>query len=129
MEATEFHELYAMRAAGLAVQRFTPRLLDYLATADLSISLAGYNTCMNLLATGVPAFGAALRRQREQPLRVAKLKPHLPLEVLGEDDLEPERLVRAIERGLGTQAPEHGRGAQPGGRRNRRSLFGRLGGV
>jgi len=101
MEAAEFHELYAMRAAGLAVQRFTPRLLDYLAAADLSISLAGYNTCMNLLATGVPALVLPYAGQREQPLRVEKLKPCLPWEVLGNDDLEPERLVRAIERGLG----------------------------
>jgi predicted glycosyltransferase len=106
MEAAEFHELDAMQAAGLTVQRFTPRLLDYLAAADLSISLAGYNTCMNLLATGVPALVLPYAGQREQPLRVAKLKPHLPWEVLGQDDLEPERLGRAIERGLGLKRPD-----------------------
>jgi len=100
MSAAEFEELQAMRAAGLGVRRFTPRLIDYLAVADLSISLAGYNTCMNLLATGVPALVLPYSRQREQPLRVEKLKPHLPLEVLGEGDLEPERLARAVERGL-----------------------------
>jgi predicted glycosyltransferase len=105
MEAAEFHELYALRAAGLTVQRFTPHLLDHLAAADLSISLAGYNTCMNLLATGVPALVLPYAGQREQPLRAAKLAPHLPWEVLGPDDLDPERLACAIERGLDLRRP------------------------
>jgi predicted glycosyltransferase len=100
MSAAEYGELHARRAAGLGVQRFTPRLIDYLAAADLSISLGGYNTCMNLLATGVPALVLPYSRQREQPLRVAKLKPYLPLEVLGAEDLAPERLAGAIEQGL-----------------------------
>ena len=100
MAEEEFRDLQAMAGGGLVVQRFTPRFLDHLSAADLSVSLAGYNTCMNLLATGVPALVLPYAGQREQPLRVAKLKPHLPLEVLGEDDLEPGRLVRAIERGL-----------------------------
>jgi len=100
MNAEEFDELFAMRSARMGVHRFTPQLIDYLTVADLSISLAGYNTCMNLLATGVPALVLPYSRQREQPLRVGKINPHLPLEVLGEDDLEAGRLERAIERGL-----------------------------
>jgi predicted glycosyltransferase len=103
MSAAEFDELAAMAAAGLGVHRFTPRLVDYLSAADLSISLAGYNTCMNLLATGVPALVLPYARQREQPLRVEKLKACLPIEVLGEEDLDPPRLAQAIERGLGRQ--------------------------
>jgi len=100
MDAGEFNELHAMAADGRNVRRFTPRLIDYLAVADLSISLAGYNTCMNLLATGAPALVLPYARQREQPLRVERLKTILPLVVLGEDDLEPRRLGQAIERGL-----------------------------
>jgi predicted glycosyltransferase len=100
MSAEEFNELHALRAAGRSVRRFTPRLIDYLTVADLSISLAGYNTCMNLLATGVPALVLPYARQREQPLRIEKLKPYLPLTVIGEDDLDPDRLARIIETGL-----------------------------
>ncbi len=100
MRAEEFDDLAAMAAPGLAVHRFTPRLIDYLSAADLSISLAGYNTCMNLLATGVPALVLPYSRQREQPLRVEKLRACLPLVVLGEEDLAPDRLVRAIEAAL-----------------------------
>jgi predicted glycosyltransferase len=100
MPEPEFDDLQAMAGEGLVVRRFTPRFLDYLSAADLSISLAGYNTCMNLLATGVPALVLPYTRQREQPLRVERLRPHLPLTVLGEEDLEPERLVKLIENGL-----------------------------
>ena len=100
MDAEEFNELQSMAGDRMTVRRFTSRFLNYLSAADLSMSLAGYNTCMNLLATGVPALVLPYRRQREQPLRVEKLKPYLPLEALGEDDLEPARLVRAIEAGL-----------------------------
>ncbi len=99
----EFNDLQGMAGEGLVVQRFTSRFLDYLSAADLSISLAGYNTCMNLLATGVPALVLPYARQREQPLRVERLKRCLPLTVLSEDDLAPERLAAAIESGLQLQ--------------------------
>jgi predicted glycosyltransferase len=101
MEEGQFRELQAQAAPGLRVSRFTPRFLDYLGAADLSISLAGYNTCMNLLTTGVPALVLPYARQREQPLRVERFAPYAPLSVLTEEDLDGERLCRAIERGLG----------------------------
>jgi predicted glycosyltransferase len=107
MAAEEFNDLQAMAGEGLIVQRFTLRFLEYLSAADLSISLAGYNTCMNLLATGVPALVLPYTRQREQPLRVERLKPYLPLTVLSENDLEPGRLVPVIESGLKLK-PRHG---------------------
>jgi predicted glycosyltransferase len=100
MDAGEFSELLSMAGEGLTVRRFTDHFLDYLAAADLSISLAGYNTCMNLLATGVPALILPYARQREQPLRVEKLKPYLPLRVIEDHDLDPDRLGRAIASGL-----------------------------
>jgi predicted glycosyltransferase len=100
MDAEEFNDLQFMAGDRMTVRRFTSRFLDYLSAADLSISLAGYNTCMNLLATGVPALVLPYRRQREQPLRVEKLLPFLPLQVLDEQDLDVGRLMGAIERGL-----------------------------
>ena len=103
MNAAEYDELHAMRGAGMNVRRFTPRLIDHLDVADLSISLAGYNTCMNLLATGVPALVLPYSRQREQPWRVQKLMDCLPMIVLSEDDLEAERIAAIIEKGLALQ--------------------------
>jgi predicted glycosyltransferase len=99
MPDDEFDDLQARAGEGIVVRRFTSRFLEVLSAADLSISLAGYNTCMNLLTTGVPALVLPYRRQREQPLRVEKLLPFLPLQVLEEQDLDVGRLMEAIERG------------------------------
>lgn len=94
MESGEFDPLAARAGPGTRVRRYTRRFVDYLCAADLSVSLAGYNTCMNLLATGVPALVYPYSRQREQPLRVAKIKNMLPMRVLNDDDLRPERFSR-----------------------------------
>jgi len=55
------------------------------------------------LNTGVPALVLPYSRQREQPWRVQKLIGCLPMIVLGEDDLEAERIASFIERGLELQ--------------------------
>jgi predicted glycosyltransferase len=94
MESEEFDRLAARAASGIRIQRFTRRFVDYLAAADLSVSLAGYNTCMNLLATGVPALVYPYARQREQPLRVDRIKDLLPMRVLNDEDVQPQSLGR-----------------------------------
>lgn len=96
MDDEEYDDLVALSGAGMNVRRFTRRFVDYLAAADLSISRAGYNTCMNLLATGIPALVYPYFQQQEQPLRVEKMKPFMPIGVLSEVDLQPERLTRHI---------------------------------
>jgi predicted glycosyltransferase len=100
MDPEEFEDLYTLSAPGINVRRFTQRFLDYLFAADLSVSLAGYNTCMNLLATRVPALVYPYHRQREQPLRVETLKKLLPLRILHDLDLEPAILSNHIEQML-----------------------------
>jgi predicted glycosyltransferase len=92
MAQNEFDKLAARAAPGLRIQRHTRRFLDYLYAADLSISLAGYNTCMNLLVTRVPALVCPYSRQQEQPMRVDKIKNLLPIKILNENDVCPERL-------------------------------------
>ena len=91
MEKNEFDKLTARAAPGIRIQRYTRRFLDYLHAADLSISLAGYNTCMNLLVTRVPSLVYPYSRQREQPMRVDKIKNLLPMKILNEDDVRPQR--------------------------------------
>jgi len=94
MERKEFDKLAARALPGTRIQRYTRRFLDYLYAADLSVSLAGYNTCMNLLVTRVPALVHPYARQREQPLRVDKIKNLIPLMILNEDDLQPGLLSK-----------------------------------
>ena len=94
MDQKEYERLYARSAPGRRIRRYTKRFLDYLSAADLSVSLAGYNTCMNLLVTKVPALVVPYARQQEQPMRADKLSRYLPMRVLTEADLQPARLCR-----------------------------------
>jgi predicted glycosyltransferase len=94
MDQEEFEKLAARSAPGRRIRRYTRRFVNYLSAADLSVSLAGYNTCMNLLVTKVPALVFPYARQQEQPMRAEKIKKYLPMAVLDEADMQPERLSR-----------------------------------
>jgi predicted glycosyltransferase len=87
IDKEEFEELASDTGPGISVRRFTKHLLDYLDAADLSISMAGYNTCMDLLVVQVPALVYPYTRQQEQPIRAEKIRHLLPMKVIGEDDL------------------------------------------
>jgi predicted glycosyltransferase len=75
------------------VARFTPDLPSYLAAADLSLSMAGYNTTMNLLAARVPALVWPFGQNREQRLRAQRLEALGALRLLADAELEPPRLA------------------------------------
>ncbi|GAB4150376.1 MAG: glycosyltransferase [Cyanobacteria bacterium J069] len=92
-------EIAAMSSPNLVVRRFTSRLIDYLKQADLSISLGGYNTTMNVLKTGVRSLiypSPSEDQSGEQSLRACKLEKLDILTVLTDDDLAPEPLMRHI---------------------------------
>src|SRR5262249_57772622 len=58
MPVEQFQSLQ-QRAAGrsnITIQRHTTQFLNWLRQADLSISMAGYNTCMDILSSGVLAL-------------------------------------------------------------------------
>ena len=97
----EFRKLSAHSTRGIRIRRFTRRFLDYLSAADVSVSLAGYNTCMNLLVTRVPALIYPYLRQQEQPLRVTKIKDFLPLKILQDSDLSPHVMADHIQEMMG----------------------------
>ncbi|MGF1568662.1 MAG: glycosyltransferase family protein [Nodosilinea sp.] len=89
----------ATQSSNLVIRRFTPRLMDYLAGADLSISLGGYNTTMNVLWTGVRSLiypSPSEDQSGEQSLRARKLESLGLLGVLDAADLAPERLLQRI---------------------------------
>ena len=104
----EFKKLSACSTQRIRVRRFTKRFLDYLSAADVSVSLAGYNTCMNLLVTRIPALVYPYLRQREQPLRVEKIKDFLPLKILQDKDLSPIQLGDHIRQMLRASKPADG---------------------
>lgn len=84
----------------IVVERFTDRFVDWLAAADLSISMAGYNTSMNVLAAGIPALMMPFDQNREQRLRIMKLTHSHPIRLLNEADLYTDRLLPVIEKQL-----------------------------
>jgi predicted glycosyltransferase len=100
MDQSEYEKLTVKAGDNVRVRRFTDRFLEYLGAADLSVSLAGYNTCMNLLVSGVPCLVHPYSRQREQPLRVQRLQAYIPMQIIHSCDLEPDRLSKQMEQML-----------------------------
>jgi predicted glycosyltransferase len=96
----DFERLRQAAADGLQVARFTPDFMSYLAAADLSISMGGYNTTMNLLAARVPALVWPFGQNREQRLRAQRLQALGALRLLDDAELEPSRLAAFMQQML-----------------------------
>jgi len=103
----EFQKLSAHSSKQIRIRCFTKRFIEYLSAADLSVSLAGYNTCMNLLVTRTPALVYPYLRQREQPMRVAKIKNYVPMKILQEKDISPNLLAKHIQQMLHASRPSN----------------------
>jgi predicted glycosyltransferase len=84
---------------------YTPDLPGELGRAKLSVSMAGYNTVMDILSTGVRAlvYPMAGNGDQEQSCRAAKLATMGVLAVLDEGQLQPRKLVLAIRQALGSE--------------------------
>ena len=81
---------------------------DVLAAADLSVSLAGYNTVMGLLAAGCRGLVAPFDQNREQRLRAERLAGMGLLGVLDPADLDPPALAGRMREALAGQPPRRG---------------------
>lgn len=86
----------------IEVQRFTPTFQALMQQAVLSISMAGYNTCMNVLKTGTRALVLPFtgHKNDEQTIRAKKLETRGQLTVLEPEDLTPDRLAAKIAASL-----------------------------
>jgi predicted glycosyltransferase len=62
--------------------------------------MAGYNTCMNTLAAGVPALMLPFEENFEQRRRVEKLIQRVPIGLLDHEALAADRLAPTIRRQL-----------------------------
>ncbi|MEL7357312.1 MAG: glycosyltransferase [Cyanobacteria bacterium J06560_6] len=81
----------------LHIRRYTPTLLSYMKKADLSISMSGYNTTMNILTTGVRAMMLPFtgNGDQEQTKRVQRLAQLGKVRQIQPSDLQPQRLADA----------------------------------
>lgn len=71
----------------ISVKRFAQDFVDLLSAADGMISMAGYNTCMDILVSGIPAAVLPFAFNHEQRIRAEKLAEHIPLIILQDKDL------------------------------------------
>lgn len=85
--------------------RFAPGFVDLVAAADLSVSLGGYNTVMDLLAAGTRALVMPFDQNREQRLRAERLRAKGLLGLLEPSDLAPAPLAGRLLAALDAPAP------------------------
>ncbi len=99
----------AKRHPNVQLERYTPDLLPYMQRADLSISMGGYNTIMNILSTGTRAivFPYTANDDQEQHLRAEKLHALGVLEMIHPAALEPLRLCTIIRAVLQKEPVPH----------------------
>lgn len=106
-----FRRLRAGASKNTVVERARPDFRSLLGRAALSISQAGYNTVMDVLAAGcrclvVPFAGGA---ESEQMSRARIFEQRRLLHVLDEGALTPEALAAAAERALTEPRPKTSR--------------------
>src|SRR4029079_5647784 len=82
----------------LSVVRCVGNLCDELRGAAVSISQAGYNTCLDVVRAGVPALLVPFAKgtYNEQQKRAMRLQRLGAAEVLDHENLHPARLPAAI---------------------------------
>ena len=101
IDEKEFAELTALKKSQrIQIAKFTSDFLSCLSAADISISMAGYNTTMNILSAGVPALVWPFAANREQRLRAERLAARGALKLLDDQDLNPEDLARIMRETL-----------------------------
>jgi predicted glycosyltransferase len=100
MSPEDFIKLKQLENENVAVSRFTPDFLSYLKAADLSVSMAGYNTCMNILAAKIPAIVWPFSQNREQRFRAERLAQKAPFTVLTDGDLTADKMAFFIRERL-----------------------------
>ncbi len=89
----------------MTIRRYTTDFLSYMKRADLSISMAGYNTCMNILTTGTKSLLLPFtgNQNEEQTIRAEKLAALGVAEMIRPDELDPRTLADQIIRALKTE--------------------------
>jgi predicted glycosyltransferase len=102
LPAAEFAALNVELPEGVIVERYRADFPQLLRRCRVSVSQAGYNTVLDILAAGAPAVLVpfAEMRESEQTLRAERLAACGAVEVVSPAALSPDRLAAAIERAV-----------------------------
>lgn len=92
----------ACESSNVKLSRYTPNLGAVLKRAELSVSMAGYNTIMDVLSSGVRAivYPVTSNGDQEQIVRADTLAKGGVIEVIRTEELEPQELARKLEQAL-----------------------------
>ena len=103
----EFGALAKRLPEGVVLERYRPDFPRMLRRCRVSVSQAGYNTVLDILAARAAAVVVpfASGRETEQSLRAERLASRGVLELVREYQLSPERLAAAIERAISAPPP------------------------
>jgi predicted glycosyltransferase len=106
--------LLARNGFSARVERFVPNLGELMASADVVVAMAGYNTVCEIESSGRPAvLVPRVWPRQEQILRALKRQQDGLARVVHPDCLTPDGLWKAIEACIGSPAVPPPR--QPGG--------------
>ncbi len=97
MDDNRYKALLARENEYIKIDRFTDRFLFFLAGSDLSVSMGGYNTTMNIIASATPGIIWPFNQNREQRLRAERMAGPGNIKILDETEPEPERLACIME--------------------------------
>jgi predicted glycosyltransferase len=92
----------ARESENVKLCRYTPDLAALLRRAEVSVSMAGYNTMMDVLLSGVRAlvYPVTANGDQEQIVRAESLAKAGVIDVIRTEELAPEELARTLERVL-----------------------------
>jgi predicted glycosyltransferase len=100
MPEETYNSLQTLAAASgnVRLSRYTPDLAAVLKRAELSVSMGGYNTVMDILSAGVRAlvYPVTSNGDQEQSVRAEKLARMGVLDLIGPEELAPEKLAQKL---------------------------------
>lgn len=100
LDKSRIKQLRQISCENIQIAEFEANFISLLKVADLSVSMAGYNTSMNILTTRVPALVWPFPQNREQFQRASRLADVGALRVLTEKDLDPQQLAEIMDQTL-----------------------------
>jgi predicted glycosyltransferase len=101
-EAYSRLQALAHESRNVRLSRYTPNLAAVLKRAEVSVSMGGYNTMMDVLSSRVRAlvYPVTSNGDQEQSVRAEKLARTGVIDVIRTEELTPEKLARKVGRAL-----------------------------
>ncbi|NDV23495.1 glycosyltransferase family protein [Desulfovibrio sp. JC022] len=108
----------------ITIKRFAADFTDLLTAGDAMISMAGYNTCMDILTSQIPAAVLPFAQNHEQRMRAERIAKYIPLGIL--ESNEQSAMTKAMHTLLSRERTAADHGIDLEGARNSAELIRKL---